>query len=52
MKQTPENDVERVEPVELPEVEDLEPITIGEVTELTGGGGPCRCDLGNIVWGS
>jgi hypothetical protein len=33
------------------EVEDLEPITIGEVTEVTGSGGPSGED-DNIVWGT
>jgi hypothetical protein len=38
--------------VEVIEVQDLEPITIGEVTELTGSGTGGHGDKNNIVWGS
>jgi len=36
---------------EVVEVVDLEPITIGEVTEVTGGG-PDSLDDDNLVWGT
>ena len=42
---------EGVEVMDVVEVVDLEPITIGEVTEVTGAGGINVPD-GGVIWGS
>jgi hypothetical protein len=47
-----EDVVELVEEIAIVEAGDLEPITIGEITELTSGSVKTGGDHGNIVWGS
>lgn len=36
----------------MPEIDELEPLPLGAVSELTGSGGPGEGDADNIVWGN
>lgn len=40
-----------VEPLAIGEVADLEPLTLGAITEVTGSSAGCECD-DNVIWGS